>query len=745
MRTRLWTLAKSGMTAYAAALLVSAILGRFAIAAILEKAGRPAVPLDDAFIHFQFARRFAEGAPFRYTGDAVSSGATSLVWPALLAPFWKAGARGLSLVWVAWLFGTIAHAGVAVETGRLAKRLAGGTGAIAAGAMCLAFGPFAWFAWSGMETMALAWILVATARLSADVLDGARSPRAWLKVAPAVKPPSDACRTPPFPVLAALGFLAPFVRPEGALASMFAALAIFVRARGARRAWGIVALAGVAALPLLWWTLTGDPTGTTARVKWLVHNPYFDAGRLAAQMGYHARLLLFDVWDGGEWTWIFVPKGLVLAFMLGAVMLLRSGRRAPWTAAITLALILGAFATCSYQTFLWNRLRYAWPFVPGGFVLCACLADEVGQLLRKVRAPLQMATPVIGGAIVARLAALLPDTFEDLSTSARAVDQQQVKLGEWVNEALPRSAIVGVNDTGAIAYLGERRTFDIVGLTTAGAGPAWVAGVGSRYERFERMDRAELPTHFLVYPEWFGCDALLGDELTRATVLDHAILGGDTMVAYEADFSLLGVGATPVTPSDGADLVDEVDVADLASEAAHGFALGDAWDTDDVARELSPSTGGAEPTDPGDRDPLQAAVPARERRSPGMIDGGRTARARDSFFVTPPARARALYLVLRVSAEEPVTLRVMIGSDEAGTIHVPKTTWYEAEIRLPFPSNASNAAAFGEPGSAGPIGSSDLRTPIDVIALDDRGAPVPPRSREHGPRFASFHYWLYAR
>ena len=88
-------------------------------------------------------------------------------------------------------------------------------------------------------------------------------------------------------------------------------------------------------------------------------------------MGLHARLLLFDVWDGGEWTWIFVPKGLVLAFMLGAVMLLRSGRRAPWTAAITLALILGAFATCSYQTFLWNRLRYAWPFVPGGFVLCA--------------------------------------------------------------------------------------------------------------------------------------------------------------------------------------------------------------------------------------------------------------------------------------------------------------------------------------------------------------------------------------
>ncbi len=180
---------------------------------------------------------------------------------------------------------------------------------------------------------------------------------------------------------------------------------------------------------------------------------------------------------------------------------------------------------------------------------------------------------------------LLPLAIADLSQSARAVDQQQVALAEWVNAELPRGALVGVNDTGAIAYLGERRTFDVVGLTTDSEGPAWLAGAGSRFERYERLPRASLPTHFLVYPEWFGCDAVLGAELAQRTVVEHAILGGDTMVAYVADYGLLGSGAEPEgkIAVDEA-IIDEVDVADLESEAAHGFELGDAWEPENVAQ-----------------------------------------------------------------------------------------------------------------------------------------------------------------
>lgn len=667
------------------ALAASAVLARFVVGAILARAGRPAVPLDDAFIHFQYARRIAEGAPLRYTGDAISTGATSLVWPALLAPFYALGARGLSLVWVAWALGTIALAGLAVDTGRLAKRLTNTAGGIAAGAMCLAFGPFAWFAWSGMETIPFAWILVRTARLAAEALDGEDA---------------RAGRAPPIAQLAALGFLAPLVRPEGALASAFAAIAIARRATGPRRALAALPVLGCAALPALFFALNGDPTGATARVKWLVYNPYYDAGRLLAQIGEHARLLAFDVLDGGDWTWVFVPRGLILVIFFGALCLGRAWRRAPWAAAVTIAIAAGALATCSYQTFLWNRVRYVWPFVPAGFVLCACFAHEVGLLLRRLRAPLEMASAAIGAALVARMIALLPSATADLAQSAAAVDDQQVKLGEWVNAELPAEAIVGVNDTGAIAYMGQRRTFDIVGLTTEGEGAAWVAGAGSRYERFEHMRSEELPTHFILYPEWFGVDAVLGRELTRRTVIDHAILGGDTMVAYEADFASLGSGARPAEAPRGEAPADELDVADLESESAHGFELGDAWDTDDVARDGE-------------------GLDGRE-----IVDGGRLARARDSFWMEMPKWGAPL-LVMRLSAEQPTKVRVSAAGQEIVTVDVPPRPWIEARIPLP-PTSAE-------------------RTRIEVVALDEHGLPVPPRSRSRERRFESFHYWVYAR
>ena len=68
-----------------------------------------------------------------------------------------------------------------------------------------------------------------------------------------------------------------------------------------------------------------------------------------------------------------------------------------------------------------------------------------------------------------------------------------------------------MNDTGAIAYLSNRRTFDVCGLTTAGEARYWVAGAGSRFEHYERLGARRLPTHFIVYPNWFAIPALLGD------------------------------------------------------------------------------------------------------------------------------------------------------------------------------------------------------------------------------------------
>ena len=69
----------------------TALLAQRSISAVLQKVGHPAPTPDDAYIHFQYARAIAEGHPLRFqAGEAISTGATSFLWPAMLAPFYLA-------------------------------------------------------------------------------------------------------------------------------------------------------------------------------------------------------------------------------------------------------------------------------------------------------------------------------------------------------------------------------------------------------------------------------------------------------------------------------------------------------------------------------------------------------------------------------------------------------------------------------------------------------------------------------
>jgi hypothetical protein len=668
------------LRAYGPALLASVAIGFACVRAILREAGGPAAPLDDAFIHLQYARGLAHGRFFEYVaGEGYSSGATSLLWPILLAPFHLIGFRDVSLLWAAWLFGTAAHAGTTVETYRLTRRLAGEAAALGAASMSALFGAFAWFAWSGMETVALAWLLLRTARVAAARCE------------------PQPGRTTGLRELILLAFVTPLVRPEGALASLIVCVALVHGLRGARlptarRIVAFVPLLGPLVVPILNRILAGHAGSSTAEVKWLVGNPYYSAGAVVSATAANARLLVTSLMDGGDWTVLFLPEHASVPILLGAVALPIAGarRRVPFHAIFVGMVALGSLIPCTYATFLWNRIRYVWPFAGAWFVLAGCFAREAGDLVRLFLPRLTAVTPLLAGGCAAALGLRLPWAIHDLAQSASAITRQQVALGRWAATALPPDARIGVNDTGAIAYLSGRATFDVVGLTTEGEGRYWVAGAGSRFEHYEKLPPARRPTHFIVYPQWMACSPVLGAELTEATVIDQSILGGTTMVAYRARWDLLGSGALPAAPPSGLALADEVDVADLESEAAHGYALGDTSDTDD-----------------------QVMVQGAPR---AIADGGRLQRSIDRFRMALPAGKRAR-LVMRVSAEAPVDLVVTAGGREVGPVPVESDTgWVEAEVDLPA------GLAGGE-------------TAIVVTARSRDGDPA---------RFGAFHYWLYA-
>ena len=69
----------------------------------LAKPGEWSAPLDDVFIHFDFARAIARGHPFEWSeGNGYSSGGTSLLYPFVLAFGYWVGFRRMNLmIWAA--------------------------------------------------------------------------------------------------------------------------------------------------------------------------------------------------------------------------------------------------------------------------------------------------------------------------------------------------------------------------------------------------------------------------------------------------------------------------------------------------------------------------------------------------------------------------------------------------------------------------------------------------------------------
>jgi hypothetical protein len=641
-------------------------LSHDAVSTILAKVGHPAAALDDAYIHFQYARAIAEGHPFRFQTDAPrTSGATSILWPVALAPFYAVGFRGNGILWGAWALSFVALGGLAWEVSSLTSRIAGRTAALGAGCMTLAFAGFTWCAASGMEVVPFAWMIARAMRRAAEWAEGSAPLAAAGNSSQASA--TETRTTDRAGELVAMAWMAVFLRPEGAVTALFVAatLAVFVGPdqRGTRL-WALAAAGAVAGPALLLWMLTGSPRSTTATAKLLPGNPYFVGSVLQSAVLEHARILLHTLLNGEVWSAEFLPHGggLVAIAGLGAVAVLGVRARSRWRACGVLLLALSIFAPCFYYTFLWNRLRYVWPFASGWIVGLACLARLVGDAAILLHPRGRMVTGVLCGVFAGLFASKLEGTVEDVAQSASGIDRQQVALGLWAKESLPPSAVIGLNDTGAIAYFGDRRTFDIVGLTTAGEARYWVAGAGSRLEHYERLRASApeaLPTHFIVYPEWMAMDGVLGKPLYEATVNDATILGGRTMRAYEADWSKLGTGETPWSTTEL--VVDDLDVADLESEAEHDYQILDARDGDETAHEG--------PTPDGHT----------------VLDGGRTQRSFDRFVAHLPSDQSMTGVVrLQGPPGASIRVRVIVGGEALAAFALPSDEdWVEQSFDIP--------------------------------------------------------------
>ena len=482
-------------------------------------------PLDDSYIHLQFARRLAagEGLSFRDT-EGLVAGSTSPLWTALLAigfvlsPLF--GSLALGMV-ASKLLGGALFVWAGLEVRRLTALLGARRWlATLAGVACVTTDTLVFSALSGMEVPLFVALTVRGVRsfvLEQNRVGGGVN-AASLLVAPSTWLLALACLARP-EGLVLLG-LAVASRTAHILRSGAGQRAAV--ASGVRAALLVVLVLGPVAA--LFWAWHGSPLPTTFGVKAGGEHRLWPAAR--------------DVWRFAEVLFRVQPWLTVLA-MAGTLRLVRERRTllpALWVLALPLA--YSAMASPGQPVLLGNFGRYAFPLLPFVIVLgCLALDELVRELTRSSSLELvRRWTPVV--LVVVALVPGLRATWigaQRAGVAAMNVAQTDVAAAQWIGANLP-TARVGAQDIGALGLFSDNELVDLVGLVNPEIldftrGPGGADGL-ARYLTHRGVD------HLLLFPASYGGEPAVqrrwpeANEVRRWRTAPNVAMAADELVLY---------------------------------------------------------------------------------------------------------------------------------------------------------------------------------------------------------------------
>jgi hypothetical protein len=661
---------------------------------LLATGGRLSMPLDDAYIFFQLARRVVAGAPFTYQdGGELTGGATSLLTVWVDALGYAVGFRGGAMAVFALLLGTACLAWSVGSARAIGRRLTPDVPWLFP-ALLLLSGPLVWGFLSGMDLPL--FVALALAFAAAWPERGAAPPRRFF----------------------VWGTLLGLARPD-ALFLVFPAFLLGVRAFGRRPGWALP-WAGVTLPFLLQWAVTGHLQSASMDVKSVLSTPGLSAsdwfaGALSylqlAVKGIVGGGIVRDAYavsanDGSAAGFYLLPFALPLAllgFVPGAWVEMR--RRSPGLFALLLAwCVLSLLAVSFTVPRAWHWHRYLMPIYAFLLAGIAAGASRAGRWIEIAWDELRAGegARIAGGVLL--VLSLPGAAYFALAYGRNCADIyfQHIELAQRFAESHPvRPRILGLHDAGALAYFGRSRIVDFEGLVSPafrGAGRLGAAGI---WERLERMPPRERPDVLALYATWFDENFLAPHRLIDAQrVFRPSIASGNPMNIYLADWRLAGHGNSPTDSTVLAvvgdlRLVGEVDVADLESEREAGYRL-----------EI-----------------LDGAYESLLRRGSGaqggeaFLDGGRIVSGAESFTVRGFHPRDEVFLVARSHA--PFRLRVETNGEDQGI----------------WGTDAPPAGGWNESVYALPVSAVTAETVRIRLVSDD----------PHHSAYGSFHYWIYRR
>lgn len=657
---------------------------------LVQTGGSWSAPLDDVFIHFDYARSFARGHPFQWSeGNGYSSGSTSLSYPIALAFGYWLGFRGLTLIPWAAVVACVGILGFLLAAGRLVlvSHDAPAPGddtserwiRFLVPPAVLSMGALDWTLFSGMENafhlgvwgvavMATLWLCRAGDQKSARW-------RAWIAggsfaLLMATRPESVVC------VGAFGGYAAWRLKRQGTLRSW----------PGMLRVLGSLVIPGAALLVAqagVNYALTGEWSANGAIAKLLFNDPYMNGldrwERYKSLLGYIVpRLVHHHFSEHGALGWL-VPA-------LAAVPLL-SRRRRPVAILVWTQIVLWLLLVSLNNQVRWHNERYAMPAVAWLMALAAVgvgtimsrarrgmiqsraaapIEARVGRALGSLGFPVRIAFALACVAVYGwTQAPRMKDQLWFFGRASRNILDQHVTAGALLAELDAKRVLVG--DAGALIYASDRPGLDLIGLGGFHAYPfarSTVHGLGASIELIERIDEHERPDFMAIYPGWWGeLPIYFGRRVASVPVYGNVICGGSEKVIYKADWAPLDHEGTPRSLRDDERVVDELDVADLMSEEMHDYVFPRPHMGFVVYRVL------------GDPD----------RPNRDLFDAGRiipTGHRETARVRTPRGGGR---LIARVAPEQALVTGVTMSGRRVGALEAtPRSrVWQEVSLRFP--------------------------------------------------------------
>jgi len=464
-------------------------------------------PLDDSWIHIEYARSIYEGRPWEYSPGCPSTGATSPLWAILLSPLFFLSSNPTSLILLVYYVSAVLFIGSAFLAGIIVRDYTNSTLFAHLSIIGFVLTPRGtWLMLSGMESPLFIFLILVG-------IYNADKP-GWKYDL----------------VMGVTGGLLFLTRPEGVF---FLIVGLPIRLLSAWRGrelslrrlisfGGTLLLACAIAVPWIMHciSVTGLPLPDTFYAK---------SGALSPSS--------ITIWNE-FWSATFREFPFTIIGLFGGIILIFKGKPYAWVFLVTILIVY--FISIPYAVLV-NNARYMTPLI---FLLTIISVTVVGLLTDQLRTdPPNLKTDLSYSlaATILILIILVPTTpafvrqADFFGNSVKNINEMQVTIGQWLYENTPADAKFAIFDAGAIRFFGNRTVFDLAHLVT----PELAHGNFTILETFEWL-RDRGCNYTVSWRDWFIYIASILHisitELFRITLSDNVICAGPEMSVFSINW-----------------------------------------------------------------------------------------------------------------------------------------------------------------------------------------------------------------